>query len=860
MGINIEETLRQRFAVPLPENYIRRIIFWEDPEGEFAQMVDELSLDGVKVLKLTGTNNFAAKMLLSETDQISNYLVYNPLSYGNVQDDWLLDIRLYSEEFRADLVSIRMQELNIPDRPQMRKAVKGYAKFFENKSRVAKLTACHSDYATVGQLHIDILAVLSEASANTAPGVIRAVLMGDLDMEQNHAISQIRKFGSEAAWWELVGRYTGFVHDGESSSLFPLAAHILLTALSVTMPASVLRGMEQRISEPHRELAYSLIYEWLHSEDDDALYDLAREVEEQLDLAQRFDNAAVQDLLDSDCFPCIDECILRKYMTEVSENVIKAPDIIAAVERRRTMKWYKRVQYYFDGLLQVAQMQQFYQEHAAGFHIARYAQLWKEYCGDFCKMDHYYRLFHAAFSKSLKESTTVLEDLYKNVAEYAERLYKNWYLAVLGKQWTSLVEEELTSGAALPDIPQQTDFYRRYVKPLISSGSRAFVIISDALRYEVGVDLTGQLLRETKGAVNISSMQAVLPSVTKYGMAALLPHRELRLTADLSASCDGQSTSGTENREKVLQAACPGNVALTYKMLLSMKQSERREKISNAQVIYIYHNAIDAVGDKALTEDQVFSACEQAILEIKNLVRIIVNDMNGTNILITADHGFLYSYQPLEESDKLEKAVLPEELLEVERRYAIARKGQTADHMLKIPMAHLNSEFCIFTPLDAIRIKKSGGGMNYVHGGIALQEMVIPVIEYKNIRASSKKYVNVKKAGLQLISQSRKVSNSIFSLDFYQPEPVGGKIAAATYEVYMADASGKMVSDKKTVIADKTSKNGADRVFRVRLTLKSEEYRKTDAYYLMIVEKGTSNFAEQVEFSIDIAFVNDFDF
>lgn len=860
IDMNIVETLRRRFAAPLPEHDIRRIIFWQDPEGEFAQMIDELSLDGVKLLKLTGSNNFAAKMLLSETDLDSNYLVYNPISYADIRDNWLLDIELYSEEFRADLVSMRMQQLNIPDRPQLRKAVKSYARFFENKARVAKLAAYHSDYQTAGQLHIDIVAVLSGADTNTVPAVIRAVLMGDLDMEQNDAICQIRKFGSEAAWWELVGRYTGFAPDEESSSLLPLAAHILLTALSVTMPLSALQGLEQRISEPHRELAYALIDEWFHSKSDYALYDLAREVEEQLDLAGHFDNVNIQDLLDSDCFPCIDECILRKYMTEISENIIKAPDIIAAVERRRTTKWYQRVKYYYDGLLQAARMQQFYQEHMAGFHIAQHAHLLKEYCSDFYKMDYFYRLFHADFMKSMKESYIILDDLYKNVANYAEHLYKNWYLSALSKQWSRLVGEELASNAALPNIPQQTDFYERFVKPLIANASRAFVIISDALRYEVGVDLAGQLMRETKGTVKISPMQAALPSVTKYGMAALLPHQELRLAEDLGVYCDNLPTSGTENRERVLQAVHPGNVALTYKALLSMKQQERREKISGAQVVYIYHNTIDAVGDKTITEDQVFSACEQAILEIKNLVRMIVNDINGTNILITADHGFLYSYQPLEESDKLEKAVLPDELLEVERRYAIAKHGQTADSMLKIPMMHLNSECSIFTPLDAIRIKKSGGGMNYVHGGITLQEIVVPVIEYKNIRASSKKYVDVKKAGLKLISQNRKVSNSIFSLNFYQLEPIGGKVAATAYEIYMADTSGKIISDKKVIIADKTSKNDTDRVFCVRLTLKSAEYRKMDTYYLMIVEKGTSGSSEQVEFSIDIAFINDFDF
>ena len=77
-------------------------------------------------------------------------------------------------------------------------------------------------------------------------------------------------------------------------------------------------------------------------------------------------------------------------------------------------------------------MQRFYQSNISGFHIAEHDKLWKEYCGNYCKMDHFYRLFHAAFGRSVKESSSVLEDLYKNVADYVEKLYKNWYLSTLG--------------------------------------------------------------------------------------------------------------------------------------------------------------------------------------------------------------------------------------------------------------------------------------------------------------------------------------------------------------------------------------------------------------------------------------------
>lgn len=165
----------------------------------------------------------------------------------------------------------------MPVTAQLRKAMKAYSKFFENKERTAKLKAFHSDYTTPGQLHIDILAVLTGTGTNTAPGVIRALLMNGLEIEDNQALAQIRKFGSESVLWEMINRYTGYIHE-EDAALSALAAHILLTALSVTMKSSCLRGLEKWISEAHQQLCYSFVNEWAHSEDDGELYEIARTV------------------------------------------------------------------------------------------------------------------------------------------------------------------------------------------------------------------------------------------------------------------------------------------------------------------------------------------------------------------------------------------------------------------------------------------------------------------------------------------------------------------------------------------------------------------------------------------------------
>lgn len=857
--MDVAKSLTERFSAPLKENYKRRIIFWHDPDREFEQTIDEIAIPNVKVLKLTGSNNFYAKMLLSETDLDSDYLVYNPISYKDVKDNWLLDVECYSEEFRADMLSIRMAEYNMPNNSAMRKALKLYNKFFENKERAGKLASLHSDYTSAGQLHIDIIAVLSGTSMNTASGVIRALLLNGLNYDENPAVKNIQKFGNEDVMWELINRYTGFERT-EGATFDGLAAHILLTALSVTMSKSSLAGLEKLISEPHSSLCYALVNEWMHSDFDDELYDIARVVEDKLHLATRFDKIEVADLLNGECFPCINECIIRRFMTEISDNIIKVEDIVRATNTRRTMKWYKRVRHYYDGLLQVANMQKFNRDHIAGFHIAEHSKLFKAYCDEYYKMDTYYRQFHSAFGKSLKESSTVLEDLYKNVADYVENLYTNWYLNTLGSQWNKLTFDEFVKDSELVDVPQQSRFYSNEVSPLLQSGGRVYVIISDALRYEVAAELCELLVSETKGTAKLSAVQSMFPSATPYGMAALLPHKKLELDENLKVLCDGLSTDGTVAREKVLQTVHSGNVAITYKSLLAMKQAERREKVANAQVVYIYHNTIDNAGENRPTEDQVFEACEDAISEIKNLIRVITNDLSGTNILITADHGFLYSYKPLEEKDKADKNFISGEIKELDRRYIVCENECTAEHMLRIPLNNLDTNCVGYAPLENIRIKKPGGSMNYVHGGVSLQECVVPIIEFKNLRSSSKKFVDVRKAELQLLSQSRKVSNSIFTLDFYQKEAVGGKITAATYDVFMSDATGKPVSDTQTIIADKTDSDAMSRTFHTRFTLKSAEFKKTESYFLTILEKGTTNVVAKEEFSIDIAFVNDFDF
>lgn len=84
-------------------------------------------------------------------------------------------------------------------------------------------------------------------------------------------------------------------------------------------------------------------------------------------------------------------------------------------------------------------------------------------------------------------------------------------------------------------------------------------------------------------------------------------------------------------------------MALRAAELMALKKDEGRDLIGEQRAVYIYHNEIDARGDKAATESGTFDAARKAIRELADLVSYVVNNLNGNYILVTADHGFLFT-------------------------------------------------------------------------------------------------------------------------------------------------------------------------------------------------------------------------
>lgn len=856
----IIQDLNRRFGEPLSEFYKRRIIFWYDEDQEFADRLDEIVLENAKVIQLTGKNTFTVKKLLSNDDLTSNFLVYAPFSLSKPEDNWLLDIELYSDQFHADLISIWMNELGLPFTPSMRDQMKQFQSFFRSKERRLSVFGQSRTASNPAQLKTAVIAAICGLRDPQPYNILRTILRSGLDQTSNSFYQKLITFNAVEAFWEMVSRGCGY--QEKTPDLKRLAIHLVLTASAKTLRSENLPGLDLFVSIPHQAYCYDFAAEWLNSVNNDQFYEIAKFVESETRLYDRLKRLSPEDLITTECLPCINEIILEKLMIDISNDIVDVNSLTAIVDKRKTCAWYEPFADFYEGIYQFANMYRFFREHAAGFHTVEPAVIWKEYTSEYYKMDSYYRLFQLAFQKTLENSNIVLDDLFKKVVDKAENLYRYWFLGSLSNNWSNACEQELAVYGKILDVPHQSDFYRYKVK---LADNKVFVIISDALRYEVGVSLAEHLRSNFQCKVHLDSMQSIFPSYTKYGMAALLPHDKLTASIQngvLNVYADGQSTVST-NRDKVLKNKNKASVALQYKDIIGMKRAERSALVKGKDIVYIYHDIIDETGHDAETD--VFPACERAISNISNIVRIITNDFGGTNILITADHGFLYTYSPFVESDKVGKLGFRGKEVELSRRYVIMEKGSSPEYLMPVKFLD-GTAFDGFTPKENIRIKASGG-INYVHGGVSLQELVVPVIEFRHLRNSSAEYqrnkskYDIKPVSVNLLSVTRKICNMIFALNFYQKEAVGNNRSAATYLVYFTDSYGKQISDVQKIIADKTSETTTDRTFRCSFSLKPLKYSNTESYYLVIANEQDLLMPQREEFKIDIAFADDnFDF
>ncbi len=304
------------------------------------------------------------------------------------------------------------------------------------------------------------------------------------------------------------------------------------------------------------------------------------------------------------------------------------------------------------------------------------------------------------------------------------------YEQTLQEMTTGITEALHQANWSIPEALCQTQVYPGLVKG--KGGAVAYILV-DSMRYEMGVELRDQL--KDADELKLEAAVAAIPTITSIGMAALLPgaSASFSVTEDggkLAAEIDGSKLSGLPSRLKFFKSRVPGVVEMELGKLLGMTKRMAEKKVGDAPLVVIRSQDIDAFGEIGCNH-VARQVMDTAIGNVARAVRKLA-DLGIENFVICADHGHLFT-SAMDESMRIESP--GGEKVELHRRCWAGRGGVTPKGTIRVSGAELgygaNFDFVFPT---GIAVFKAGGDLAYHHGGLSLQELLVPVLTVRMVR------------------------------------------------------------------------------------------------------------------------------
>lgn len=834
----IQQALGKEFAR-------RRVIFWYDPADDligWQQEFDALQLPGVEKL-IVRNNEFGVKHRIAREQPQQKFLLYfRGQSQPADTENWLLDQLLaHGQPFSPDRPSLALIDAGLP--LEFKPLTTRHLEFFRSADRVARL----KEWLQADDAEPAVLAKMIAVVCRAEPGVESCLLalLGELASEKGDRWTQLVKYSLDQIWWRQVGAHFGYA--APTPSLLDLVLGIF-RAVTPLGGASVLDARQSRVflnrwkdSEAHRES-----FELLSAKADQLLNVSAS-------LNQIKDHAP---FLAHETYRRLDFKILSDLRDGLLSGSLAPPEVGKRADARSRLHWarhdaailasYQALMVAAEFMERLPKLDLTIESFDAG--LEKYASTW-------WRMDQLYRKFVQHTTES--GQTALLSALEERIHGF----YTNDFLGTLAARWQEWVDRSAAWSSTT--VPSQREFVPRFVLPQLQEGRTVLVLISDALRYEAGQELAERLLREDRWLANVRTQLGVLPSFTQLGMAALLPHTTLGFEPKgQTVLADGVNTAGTEARAKILASRFGGEAtALSAADFLALNSKTDGRELSRAnRVIYVYQNVIDKVGDTRDTEHKTCAAVDEALDEA---IRILKKGaaINISHFLVTADHGFVYQHNSLEDNDFID-AEEPETCLQFQRRFIIAQKLGTPDPRLRCFRAAdlgLSGEFAFALPKGVQRLRLQGSGSRYVHGGASLQEVVVPVLEVRKERVSDVEPVDV-----DIVRAIQTITTGQVTITFVQSAASGEKRLPREVRAGFYSKTGLLISDVKAMRFDAASEDLRQRERRERFIFG----READAFNQQDVDlrleepvSGTNQFALYKEFTFKLQrqFESDFD-
>lgn len=855
----------------------QRIVFWNDPEREFQNILPFLLLENVTLLRVDETGTLEIKLRIERDDPTGRYLLYSPEEEPDYELDWLLDIRLYSRSFRADRASLLLDELGLANQ-FLRQHIADRRKFFDSKERLQRLKTMVQPGDTAADLDCKMIAVVAKADQPELFNILCTLYhsyteAGDgIDLDKFPASwEQIEKFELDKPFWEMVR--ASFGHTDENPSLKKFLVRLFVTDYAHHSKSVLPKPLEHLVLPPAgRHNAVVCLAQWRDSSSKASSYDrLSTEVASLIDLDGYLSGLEIDDQIDVMTFQPVEKSVASGLRDRVQDtaDTINSEDVRAIALRRQAGHWAslnaagapevprKAYNSVYDALVAAADFFALRNRHQHGFDFGDPATMFRGYEQELYRFDQLYRHFCEAADVVETQGWGLLKPLRESI----EACYTNWFVPNLALAWNKFLEPQgpthLLTVWRIDDMHNQQDFFQECVRPRLEEAGnrRVYVIVSDAFRYEAAQELATELNGKYRFEAALASQLGVLPSYTALGMASLLPHKVLTYKPNGDILADGKPTSLTEQRDDILKAV--EGMACKAPELLALKKEQGRDLVTDKRVVYVYHNTVDSVGER--DEKKTFGAVRTAIDELAALVSHIVNNLNGNYVVITADHGFLFTESAPGEPEKSKLDQKPDGAVKGKKRYLIGHhlpEQEAAWHGRTEVTAAAEGEMEFWIPRGP-NLFHFGGGARFVHGGAMLQEIVVPVITVRHIKGPPVGETKVKPATVQVLGSSHKITTGRHRFELIQMEPISDRVKPVTLKIAVYEGE-EPVTNIESMTFESNSDKMEDRKKWVSLVLQDRVYNKKAPYRLVLRDAETGIERHSVPVIIDRAFTDDF--
>lgn len=313
----------------------------------------------------------------------------------------------------------------------------------------------------------------------------------------------------------------------------------------------------------------------------------------------------------------------------------------------------------------------------------------------------------------------------------------------------------------LAGLPEQADIVRGHVLPAVQ-GQKVALVIADALRYEMARDLAEALT--STGEVRVQHAIASLPSTTLVGMAALTPAAASGLTlapvntGKVVPHVAGAPMFTVDQRMASFSAEFGGRFRhVTLDEVLPMKRKRLAELVESVDLLVVRSGEIDAAG-----EQDTLATARRIMGHLLEQIQQAIQRLAAAGIqrfFVVADHGFL-----MREDIGAGMIIDPPGTgaLEVHRRFAIGRGlGATANAItFRAAALGLGGDLELAFP-RGINVFRTPGNTAYLHGGVSLQELIVPVVWYSPTAVPERTGSQAVDVGLK---DERRIANRLFAV------------------------------------------------------------------------------------------------